>query len=424
MDFEKLGTKKDDRFDKPEAEQETETFLFEIEQDLQNLSTNSAEISSLLEKLPSDDDGVIEIKESLINIQHRISSVLQRAMLLLSLSAASSSAYAQEGSSAAPENSRPHVELEYDNPQRLASKKVRTYKSFIDKEIKKYEELAIPFKSRDGDYIDNLEIALDSEQELSEEQTSIVQSARAAWYVELLRIERKSIRKHARQTQQAYEEADTARQWLADLIHSEEYEKRALAEGLSEEEIQERRKRSKQDSTQFFESLASGDSYGKYILKGSLVHPEALRDQIKLSRQKFFNGFGRVNKISEIQVHEMEHRVTRANEGLSQRAKDLYTEAFITRPYHDKEYANYLATLTELDARKKSFEYQFEKLTNWRCGMPFTSEHKEQAIRLYYEGKFSSDVGEFFNVIKLDYFERIMNELADISELDESENIV
>jgi len=126
----------------------------------------------------------------------------------------------------------------------------------------------------------------------------------------------------------------------------------------------------------------------------------------------------------EYAIHEYAHKVTKADERLSLKAIELFSEAFdslsvVTNLSGElnkdtiKSVA-YFSDPTEMYARKKEFDYDLERLGVKKYGEEFTIMHYLKAIKLQKDGKLSSGSMEFIYSIKPEKILKIMNEIADI----------
>lgn len=381
---------------------ESDPFVRVLVGQMQNIAEHHSVITYYLNKLPSDNSSLIETRIRAKGIYQRALDVMKGAVLSLSLLSANPALAQVESGRAVPETSD-HVELRYDNPQREAYKSAEAYRVYLIRQIEKYEELRVQYPDMDR-YAGRV---VNSELEGLREEADALESDAE---VGIDRAERMSRRYNSNYRPSI----DSVRQSLADQVHSSEYAVKARAEGLTDEEIEKRRSRVKQDPVYITDVSALSGAEGDYHDTDE-VFPEHLRDTVRVKQH------GTKDEFEQTVVHELQHYITRGNEGLSQIAKDLYKEAFDSSYYYSKATSilhgrtvnEYLSDPTELDARRKEFERQFEQLTDWKYGQPFTSEHIKQAKQLLNEGKLGHGAVEFLNVIKPEYLERIMNTLAD-----------
>ena len=71
--------------------------------------------------------------------------------------------------------------------------------------------------------------------------------------------------------------------------------------------------------------------------------------------------------------------------------------------------------------RKQTLDLEMERLGIKRYGEKFTHEHYNQLIRLYNNNKLSQDADRLLETTKPEYFEKIMNEIAQNDDNLESE---
>lgn len=407
MNFENAGAHSEKEPNRVEATQEIvpeEPVIVEMERDMQRLSLDGAEIDRILEKLPADDAVAIEAHERQSGIRARVGSILQNAALSLSLLSAPSLVHAQEGAPTTPEHTRSHVELEYDNPQRSAYESPEKYMQYVSGEYKRYMNSTQTSISQLLAGTEPLSHAMYPA--VGEPDTKAIQAAFEP-----------IVATHSR----ARLQSDSERQWMADVYYSPEHVQRLRDEEYSDEQIKDILSRVQQDKIDILPGEDLGSSDGIY-------HPSeyydaddplaAINDRIRIDD----------SLENAVTIHELQHRTKRGE--VSSRARALYAEAFDGTHYLDKGFiedgrsmVEYLQTPTELDARKKELEYDLERHTDWKYGQPFTPKQIEQLQQLRKQGLLSYGSEQFLNVIKPEYLERIMNELADTKDSSEQEHI-
>lgn len=193
----------------------------------------------------------------------------------------------------------------------------------------------------------------------------------------------------------AFAESDKQREWMANVVHSPDYRRKAIREGVSPKEIEERKKRSTEREPTLADNLNplleegssgfSNDETGQYIV-----------------------GLDEASFGAPITIHELGHSTTNNRKGMSEYAKKLYAKASTQGEFVD----NYSTSPTELDARKKVFEYELEKFGIWKYGEKFTEEHLKKALELKEQGKLSRDSGEFLDYLIHEKIPKIMNTIA------------
>ncbi|OGE79412.1 MAG: hypothetical protein A2751_05250 [Candidatus Doudnabacteria bacterium RIFCSPHIGHO2_01_FULL_46_14] len=213
---------------------------------------------------------------------------------------------------------------------------------------------------------------------------------------------------------EAFTEADKDRQWVAGVVHSEEYRKKAKEqEQLSDEEI-ERRKAVVMNKdvhlADTFHELGS-DAVGQYARSDS---PDADAGQYVVSPEMQAQG-------RPIAVHELEHAITDSILNMSDYAKKLYGGAY-AGPDRNTRRGEYLSNPTEMDARKRVFEHDLEKNGVWKYGETFTDEHYKKAIELYNARKLSPSAEEFLEIVRPSSISTIINTIAKEISLDNSKS--
>ncbi len=109
-------------------------------------------------------------------------------------------------------------------------------------------------------------------------------------------------------------------------------------------------------------------------------------------------------------IHEGQHQATDGSRGITEYAKDLYSKAFDTTNINYKQ--DYYSRPTELDARKKQLELELEKYGIKKYGEKFTPEHYKKMLELRKKVSLSQGAVDFIDLIKPEYFEKIMNTIA------------
>ncbi len=207
-------------------------------------------------------------------------------------------------------------------------------------------------------------------------------------------------------TEDAHKNYDEQKEWLKDVIGSEEYKKRLLKELDFDEKAAdayiELRKENLNDKDYNlkFGSMIEDGVVGQYNHDDKLVH-------LATNPPKGREASG---------IHEFTHDITDGGVSISPKAEDLLTKSFnfeLVKEKLGETTAAYLYSATERDARKKVLEYDLEKLGVKKYGEEFKQEHYEKAVELMKEGKLSANSVEFILMTKPDYFLQIMNEIAE-----------
>lgn len=117
----------------------------------------------------------------------------------------------------------------------------------------------------------------------------------------------------------------------------------------------------------------------------------------------------------EVIYHELLHSVTRAEEGISQRAKDILSAAYLKQGFahilaapHDKHFSK----PSELLAGKMALERDLERLGIWKYGEKFTRQHYENMMDAFKKGKISRPGGDFIQVIKKHHLGFVLDKVA------------
>jgi hypothetical protein len=237
---------------------------------------------------------------------------------------------------------------------------------------------------------------------------------------------------------------DIGRQWVIDNLQNPEYKERL-----------------KKEVEQNSQSMSTNDELDKYLKeKYSLRLKQVSNNDYVISNdiQKSYGdtksnakAFYSIDK-NEVYlplendsleavtnaIHEFSHKITKSEEFLSEKTIKLFSESFDSLSVvanlsseEERENKNFIKSVvyfsdpTEMYARKKSFEYDLERLGVKKYEEKFTLKHYLRALKLKKEGKFSSDSEEFLYFIKPNMIKKVMNEIADInSSQKKTENIV
>jgi hypothetical protein len=199
------------------------------------------------------------------------------------------------------------------------------------------------------------------------------------------------------------------------ITETPEYKNRANREGLSKDQINERKKRLAETSIHYYdtaqfstpqEGFASGFPSAGFETSISKKHNEIL-----IAAKD-----GQAKRGESIVVHESEHALTDGDREMSDYAKDLYKEAFEKDLKDGDNMEAYYSDPTELDARKRQLEYDMEKMGIKKYSEPFTIRKFERVMKVYHKGKLSHGARDFLKHINLgnkgEYLKRIMNTIA------------
>lgn len=204
------------------------------------------------------------------------------------------------------------------------------------------------------------------------------------------------------------------KEWLLGYMKSSQYQQKALAEGLTQRQINQRI--SRLEGTPIYEhdvETLKGGEHGHMMPEYNVAN---------------FKDFPIVNmakkqspeSLSSSTVHELEHAATLGDKYLSSKARQLYLESFTPGIYENstmvvngQSYGEYLKNLTERDARKRQLEYEAEKMGIMKIGQVVTEKEYKKIMDVYNSGKFTYGARQFIETTKPEYFLRIMNEVAE-----------
>jgi hypothetical protein len=230
----------------------------------------------------------------------------------------------------------------------------------------------------------------------------------------------KDLKRISVDAKEAFKTDDEQRDWLAGVVHSKQYEEKAMKnEGLPKEEVDRRRARVLEDELRLddqehpiFEEKTDGTySAGRIAVRFG---------ELPVVRQELTG----VKKYQDmpLAIHEIGHAITDGVDLMSDKAKKLYKDSF-KEDKLNQQFSDYMSSPTELDARKKVFEYELEKNGIWKYGEIFTKEHLEKALKLSKEGKLSGDSNLFLDYIKHEKIPDIMNTIASNQKVTSSDSV-
>lgn len=202
----------------------------------------------------------------------------------------------------------------------------------------------------------------------------------------------------------AFEKADEHRAWMAGIVHSDSYGSKAKEyENLTDEEIKRRQQNVLENDVRI------ADPYHK-------LPNDSLGAHIRDDKKTRDAGQYIVSPVEQAEghpstIHELEHAVTDQEEHMSVYAKRLYARSY-AGPDTSTPDGKYFSRPTEMDARKRVFEYELERNGIWKYGETFTEEHLQKAIDLDIKGKLSAGATEFLLFTKPENIPVIMNTIA------------
>ena len=151
------------------------------------------------------------------------------------------------------------------------------------------------------------------------------------------------------------------------------------------------------------------NEYGELDLKDTHLVPTGKR-KMTLADIKYMKEFVKdADKIiPTLAIHEGQHLITDADDGMSDLAKQIYKEAYI--PSGNNKDDEYFGRPTELDARKKALDFDMEKFGIKKYEEKFTPKHHKELLKI--KKKLSSDSNEFLDKIKPESIQKIFNTIA------------
>ncbi|HPT08204.1 MAG TPA: hypothetical protein PLE28_00715 [bacterium] len=153
-------------------------------------------------------------------------------------------------------------------------------------------------------------------------------------------------------------------------------------------------------------------------LKCNFVSLEALNSDSNVEMFSYYLG-GTVNiylpynsedeeYLKAATYHEILHEVTLGEKNISKKTIQTLKESYTTK---NSNYG-YFFDPSERLVRKQVLDLEMEKLGIKKYGEKFTHEHYNQLIRLYNNNKLSQDADRLLETTKPEYFEKLMNEIA------------
>lgn len=219
--------------------------------------------------------------------------------------------------------------------------------------------------------------------------------------------------------QNAYAVGDEQREWLHNVVKSNEYKKRLSGEFGDTQTFDMNYKIRKNKITDKDYDVMPRDTFTNDPDGSVLGSYDPESDKVEITKKA-------TDRNRSTPVHEFAHDMTFANILLSKKALTMYTESFdqSRMSQEELEMIEYLKDPTERDARKKELEFELEKLGVKKYGEEFTDDHYRKMIELQKEQQFSDGADQFIRMTKPEYFRKIMNEIAErkTANLDEDSN--
>jgi hypothetical protein len=123
------------------------------------------------------------------------------------------------------------------------------------------------------------------------------------------------------------------------------------------------------------------------------------------------------NYLKTATYHEILHEVTLGEKNIPKKTIQILKDSYQSK---NQNYG-YFFDPSERLVRKQTLDLEMERLGIKRYGEKFTHEHYNQLIRLYNNNKLSQDADRLLETTKPEYFEKIMNEIAQNDDNLESE---
>lgn len=121
------------------------------------------------------------------------------------------------------------------------------------------------------------------------------------------------------------------------------------------------------------------------------------------------------NQRDEVIYHELLHSITRSEESISQRAKDILSDAYLKQGFAHVFSApedTHFSKPSELLAGKMALERDLERLGIWKYGERFTEEQYKRMMDGFRKGKLSRPGGDFIQVIKKKHLGFVLDKIA------------
>lgn len=428
------------------------------------IANGEDEYEELVYGLSESDPKVVSLREQLTNIASRAKGLSKWAAASLALSMAQPG-WAQEipeqdGEEIVVTASAKPYKLERNNPQRegyTTSEGYRVYldtawetlrKSYLPNSPPSLEAIADDIYQKKLENLspeerEGVEIRYEGrkprEEKIIEEQkrelTEFEETIKPS-FAQARNLSDSEIQKQSSEYQEAIVNLDDQREWLAGVVHSQEYRRRLKTnesidevimgiddetlnlygqryEGMPKDPLERRKYRVTQDVLRVSD-IQHPIEHGNL---GRRYPEDTFTDNSNLPGRAVVDKAEAVNPESTTGLHELEHHVTEGKEGISPATNWLYGRAFngdyIGQKYPEHpEYVEYFSRPEEIDAYKKEFEYDLEKLTDWHYGEPFTTKLLDEVQKLRDEEKLNDGSERFLDIIKPGYLMRVMNTLA------------
>ena len=225
---------------------------------------------------------------------------------------------------------------------------------------------------------------------------------------------------------------DIGRQWVLDNINNPEYlERLKKEEEKSDPDMSKSDLRKKTEMDKLIRTTGASDRNFKLSSDISKSYGPTNKSvgafYNTLENKTHFPLDADSSVAVEYAIHEYAHKVTRANNFLSPRAIELFSNAFDSLSVVSNlsgvssndtvENVQYFSDPTEMYARKKVFDHDLEILGVKKYEEKFTMEHYLKVLNLQKEGKLSSGSNQFLYSVKPKMIIKIMNEIADVGDI-------
>jgi hypothetical protein len=311
-------------------------------------------------------------------------------------------------------NNTQKLALVKNNPQREAYKNYENYRKYVQLMLNENEEKYKNAKVRGWFDIEKryTKLATDKEIQIQKNETAIKDIREFAilylkdpsLYNEIWSTEGKLSMGSG--VEKAFQSADEQREWMVKILNSKAYIEKLGIEGLPKQELKRR------TNVAIENEPIMSDRFNPMEINNSGIYLNAAAVPVAgKSPGRYTIEAGEQASGTPIEIHELEHAITEQEQGISAYAKKMYQESFVPDP-KNKNLNEYFSSPTELDARKKVFEYELEKFGIWKYSEKFTKEHLDKAIQLDQDRKLSQDSSDFLKYMKHGAIPSIMNTIA------------
>lgn len=204
---------------------------------------------------------------------------------------------------------------------------------------------------------------------------------------------------------------DYQKTWLINLLQSKAYHDKAIAEGLTEQDIKQRIDHVRNTPIEILNTEKATSDGADAVTYTDPATGKPVLIQV---------GSGEYEQGQTFTLHELEHAATGANFGLSNKARQIYGPSTFVRTRttdeHVIKYEDYLEKLTERDARKRQLEFEAERMGIWKYGQPYTEATQKKVMMLYKTGRFTYGVNQPIQSTTPEGLMEMMNKIAQTPE--------